>query len=185
MVAAEIESPAITRAKLAREAMAECNNNRIQAVALYKRWLDDDPALRALLAPSFEDDAIAADVNGVDSATRRQLRVLAIRSAPDHPAQKRQANPDKGAAALTAILQMQRDDPDFHQWPLPGGMLLGEATPADVLLGAKFYAESAHTSRVNQRFLELVHEHMHGGTCVAKVLSHAALLRLRRRAEEE
>ena len=194
MVAIEIQSPAILRAKLAREAMAECNNNRIHAIALLKRWLDEEPELRAQLAPSFEDDALAADIAGVDSGTRRQLRGVALRAAPDHPSQRRARptpierpapNPDRGAGRLGEIQALHDADPDFHRWPLPGGQLLGEATPADVLLAAKFYSQSETISRVNRRFFELIHEAMQGGTCVAKVLPQAALLRLRRRAEEE
>lgn len=64
-------------------------------------------------------------------------------------------------------------------------MLLADATPADVLFAARFYGQSEGTMRVNRRFFELIHEAMQGGTCVGKVLPQAALLRLRRRAEEE
>lgn len=184
MVAVQAESPAIERAKLAREAMAECNNNRVQAIALYRRWLDDDPELAARLVPSFVDDGLAADIAGVDTGTRKQLRMVAIRANQDKDAPKRKVAPDRSAPFLMEILQRQQDDPDFHVWPLPGGKLLGEATPADVLLAARFYGESANTHRINQRWFELIYEAMQGGTCVGNVLSHAALLRLRRRAED-
>jgi hypothetical protein len=194
MVAIEIDSPAIVRARLAREAMAESNNNRIRAVALYQQWLDEEPDLRAQLAPSFEGDAIAADIAGVDSSTRQQLRRVALRAAPDHPSRRpgkpapapRPApNPDQGAGVLGLLVAKHEAEIDWHRWPLPGGQLLYEATPADVLLAARFYGQSETTSRVNRRFFELIHEAMRDGSCVGKVLPQAALLRLRRRAEEE
>jgi hypothetical protein len=194
MVAIAIESPAIVVSKLAREAMEECNYDRIQAIALFKRWLVDDPELRAQLAESFEDDGIAAAIRGVDSTTRQQLDRAALRSAPDHASQRARPtsiglralpNPDQRAERLAAIQDDQEADPDFHKWPMPGGGLLYDATPADVLLAARSYGQTEATMRINRRFFELIYEAMQGGSCVGKVLPQSALKRLRRRAKEE
>jgi len=188
MVAVQIEAPGTLLDHLAREAQAECNHNRQQAQALMLRWIREDPALFEQVAWYCIEESCEGAVANVDIDVRRSLRREAIRAAPDHPSQRTPvvaALPRATPAQLMEVIERQRSDPDFHQWPLPGGLPLGDATPALVLEGARFYGETERTARVNKRFLTLVHEAMQGGTCVRNVLSHAALLRLRRRAEEE
>lgn len=193
MVAAKQESPAIEMTLLAGEAMEECGHERRLAATVLLRWLEADSDLLARLLPYILEETCDRAVAGVDGDTRRTLRRAALRAAPDHPANRRKAiaspppapNPDRVAPFLMRIQEERNNDPDFYRWPLPGGGFLGNATPAEVLLAARFYGQSEATGRINRRFYELIHEAMQGGSCVSKVLPHDALLRLRRRVEEE
>lgn len=185
------ETIGVTVARMAEAAMEECNNNRPQASALMQRWLTEEPELGAQADAHFRAEGCDRAVAGVDADTRRTLRAVAIRALPEERVTRNRTTPlaprpqPDISAALVQFQARQDADEDFMAWPLPGGMLLGNATTADVQHAARYYCGLERTHRINRRFFELVYEAMHGGSCVRKVLPNPMLKRLRKQAEEE
>lgn len=154
--------------KLAARAMHEAERDRERAHELLRRWITEDRALFEQLIEPMIDDNIDAWISKADRQLRADLRVTV---GP---------NPDIGAAGIVAMVQRT-----LHEFPLPGGKRLGSATPADVLAAARYYRTMEASNRREARWFELIHEAMHGGSTVEKVLPAAALERLRRQVEEE
>lgn len=153
--------------KLAREAVYECDGDRDAALVLLRKWIDDDRALFERLIDPLIDDALANAIRRVATDDRSSLRLVA-------------ANPDKGAAGIVAMVERTLLD-----FPMPRGKRLGDATPAEVSEAAEYYRARERFNRQEARWYELVFEAMQGGSRVEAVLSHDALARLRRLAEEE
>lgn len=163
------EEPSIGLTKLAQDALQECNGDRVAALQLLRGWINNDRQLYDHLIEPMIDDACAEALRKVDKNNRSALRAIV-----------RTPNPDRGAAGIIALVAQT-----LHEFPLPGGKRLGDATPADVLDAVCYYREREGFMRREARWYELIHEAMQGGSCVEKVLSHDALARLRKRAEEE
>lgn len=167
--------------RLATEALEECDGDRDQAVAVLWRWLEGDAALYERLIRPMVEDALYSAVRAVDKSTRTALRSIAAEPLrlPVGPA-LRPPNPDRGIAGIVASVERT-----MHDYPLPGGKRLGDATADDLLGAARHYRTQERANAREARFYELVHEAMQGGSRVSKVLPDASLKRLRRQADGE
>lgn len=153
--------------KVAREALYECDGDRVAAIELLRKWIDNDRGLFDQLINPMIDDALANAIRKVSTDDRQTLRLVA-------------SNPDRGAAGIVAMVERTLLD-----FPLPRGKRLGDATPTEVQEAAEYYRARERFNRQEARWYELVFEAMQGGSRVEAVLSHDALARLRRLAEEE
>lgn len=175
--------------RLAFEALARANGDWDKAMLILRTMvIDDRMAYERLIEPLIEDGLWTAIRNAAHKQRRSMRRQMVADPPVSLPIRAEQRtvtvrpvpNPDRGAAGLIAMVERT-----LHDYPLPGGKRMGDATPTDILDTATYYRRAESTNRREARWFELIHEAMHGGSCVEKVLPVGMLERLRRQVEEE
>ncbi len=174
--------------KLAGIALDDVGGDWDKAILVLRAMvLDDRPTYERLIEPMIDDglwSAIRSAAQKQRQAFRRAAHEppapLPLRPEQAHPAPPKAKKADYGTLGIVAMVERT-----LHNYPLPGGKRLGDATPADILGAANYYRRMETTNRHEARWFELIHEAMHDGSCVEKTIPHAVLERLRRQADEE
>lgn len=156
--------------EIAKWALEKADGQWEEAIRLFHKRLDDDPALRTEIVGGL----LAWAIKDAIEETARQDREPywgAQRTAPeDH---------EGHLAALKATARMRLMD-----YRLRGGKRLGEATKADVLIEVKWFRKYGEGCLVRARWFSAIARQLKKETdTVGKVLSEQRLRSLQKAAE--
>jgi hypothetical protein len=169
----EDEEQSVGLRKLARESLAESDDNWDAALVRMRTRLAEDRRLYDRLIDPLIDDACWAAIRYESREVRRLM-----------PGGDRFIrNPDGGREGL--LLLAQENARSLLHFPLRGGKKLGDADKKAVLTEAEHYSKTSRTLGVRGRWLALVAEAMGNAPTVADELGDGELVRLLRQAEEE
>ena len=160
---AHIETPAASLRRIVAEIVATSDTREEAAAALLRR-VRGDAALWAALMEPHEKMAADAAVRGMVHEQRRRIW----------------ARPVEPDARVAALANMHATLMDFR---LPSGLRLRDATAADCMDGATFYARQAGDMAWKARWLSAVAEACGDGV-VADAMDERALAALREKTHD-
>lgn len=157
------ESPTL-RSHAAAALAAAGGNVSAATAALAERAMNDKAFLRAYYSEVIQ----TACYEAVASCVRQERR--AVWTTPQPSTTERRAQVTALAAGTVSTL---------HDFPLPGGKRLGEATREEVAQAAEFFGRQARDMAWKSRWLEHVAQSVPAGKRVADVISAERLEELR------
>lgn len=152
--------------RAARTAYADAGKDMRAAAVLLRQRMDEDQALRDALLEPMIDRAIWCAMRHCVQAIRRDFGQA---SAP-----LRSVNPDN-TIGIKAVAKRS-----WYDYPLPGGILLGDARAIDLSAAINEHDRNARTNAAKAKWLRVVVDRVrpHGDKRVRDVISEAALAKI-------
>lgn len=157
----------------AKRCMRACKNDVVQAAdMMYEAVWTDDKLWKALTEPLLEQACVDA-CRGVIMDQRRKF--------PPAAKYDPHVNDESNDRAVSLIVAQTRE---LMEFPLPGGLRLGDARKAEVQKAADAYTKQAHTMGIRGTWLENIAAKLSDDQTVEEKFTEKALAALFKRAEK-
>lgn len=167
----DVDGPSING--LAVKALDDAGGDWEKGAAIFRKWVDDDPDLRAALLEPFLE-------KGIWRAIRRAAR--------EQRKPGRKGNPLDGNKGIEAMAETMAEV--YFDYPLVGGVKLGDATISKLEFERDMHQTFATSNRIKAKRFQLIIDVMvkkraNRDKTVRDLMSHDKLLELWEEAKNE